>query len=268
MVTRTSYEHGTPSWIDLMTPDVDGARAFYGGLFGWTADETTDDDGALLYVNLRKDGKLVAGLGEQPPEMAGMPPVWSTYVAVDNVDDVLEKVPAAGGTVMMPGMDVMEDVGRMAIFHDPTGAVIGLWQAGTHLGAERVNEPDTWFWNELLTRDVDTAKAFYSAVFDWDWNGMDMGPMGTYHVVAGGESDGLAGMMAMPAEMPEQVPNHWMIYVMVADADATAARAVELGGQVVQPPFDTPVGRQAVLHDPAGGSFSIMQPADHSEDES
>lgn len=265
MVTRTSYDHGTPSWIDLMTTDVDGAVAFYGGLFGWTADPTHDDDGALVYVNLRKDGSLVAGLGEQSPEMAGLPPVWSTYVAVDDVDDVLARVADAGGQVMMPGMDVMEDVGRMAILADPTGAVVGLWQAGTHLGAEVVNEADTWFWNELLTRDVDTAKGFYGDVLGWDYDAMDMGPMGTYHVVKGGP-EGVAGLMAMPGEMPDQVPNHWMVYFMVADADATVAKALELGGQVVQPAMDTPVGRQAILHDPAGGSFSVMQPADHSED--
>lgn len=257
MTTKSSYEPGSPCWIDLTSPDVDASKAFYGSLFGW---ESTDeyDDGNWIYSQLTKDGQVVAGLGAQQPEMAGMPPMWNTYVATDDIDAVLGAVEAAGGTVMMPAMDVMDE-GRMAVLADPAGAVVCLWQAGNHIGAELVNEPDTWAWNELLTRDLDTALAFHGDVFGWEFQAMEM-PTGTYHVVAGGEDGGLAGMMGMPDGFPDQVPNHWVVYFLVADAEATLARAVELGGSVTHGPDPSGVGILAGVHDPQGGSFSIMQP--------
>jgi predicted enzyme related to lactoylglutathione lyase len=244
-----------------MSPDVDASQAFYGAVFGWDATEQHDDDGNRIYVLFELDGKTVAGLGGQGPGMEGMPPMWNSYVAVDDVAAAVDRAIAAGGTVVAPPMQVM-DAGEMAVIADPTGAVISLWKAGQHIGAGVCNEPNTWSWTELLTRDVDTARAFYVAVFGWDVEDQDMGPMGTYHVVRGGEHGGWAGMMAMPAEMPDMVPNHWMVYFTVADVDATLAAVAGNGGSVAQGPMDIPgVGRVATAHDPAGGSFSLMQPA-------
>ena len=258
MPTRDAYDPGTPCWIDLNTPDVDASKTFYSGLFSWDVEDSHDDDGTWIYANFTKDGAVVAGLGAQQPQMAGMPPIWSSYVSTDDVDATVGKVADAGGTVMMPPMDVMTE-GRMAIVADPTGAVIAAWQPGRHIGATVVNEPDTWAWNELLTRDLDAATPFYAAVFGWEYDVMDMGGGQDYTVVRGGP-EGIAGMMAMPDGMPEQVPNHWAVYFLVDDADAAAAKAVELGGQITMPASDTPVGRIAGLHDPAGGSFQVMQP--------
>lgn len=259
MSRRDGYEPGTPCWVDLMSPDVDASISFYTALFGWDAEDQYDDEGNRIYTNLMRGGDLVAGLGGQTPEMQGAPPMWNTYVATTDVDATSARVEAAGGTVMMPGMDVM-DQGRMAIYSDPTGAVVSVWQAGVHKGADVCNEPGAWSWNELMTRDIDTATAFYADVFDWSYEPMDM-PMGTYYVVKGGDEGGRGGLMAMPPGMPDAVPNHWTVYFMVDDADATIARARELGGQVVQGPDDAPVGRLATLHDPMGGSFMILQPA-------
>ncbi len=260
MSTRTSYDHGTPSWVDIMTTDVEAAKAFYGQLFGWTARDMTGPDGELMYVNLSKDGKLVCGMGPQNEDMAGMPPMWSTYINVDDAEQIAKAVEAAGGQTIVPVMQVMDE-GTMAFFADPTGAAFGVWQPANHIGAEVVNEPHTYSWNELMTRDVDTARRFYSEVFHWEYDEMEMGEMGTYHVVKGGEEGGLGGMMTMPPEIPEQVPSYWGVYFMVDDADATCAKATELGATMLMGPMDSPAGRLATIQDPQGGTFSIMQPA-------
>jgi predicted enzyme related to lactoylglutathione lyase len=258
----TSHPAGTPNWVDLMSPDIDASKAFYTAVFGWDADDQLDDDGNRIYVMFSIDGKNVAGLGGQPPGMPeGMPPVWNTYVATDDVAATAEKVTAAGGSVMMPPMQVM-DAGEMAIFTDPGGAAFSVWKAGQHIGSQVCNENNTYSWNELMTRDLDNALPFYSAVFGWTYESQDMGPMGTYHVIAGGASGGLGGLMAMPPDVPDMVPNHWGVYFTVASVDATVASITSAGGQVVNGPMDIPgVGRMATVHDPAGGNFNVMQPA-------
>jgi predicted enzyme related to lactoylglutathione lyase len=242
-----------------MSPDVDASKAFYSNVFGWHADDQHDDQGNRIYVMFDQDGKTVAGLGGQAPGMEGMPPMWNTYVAVDDVAAVVERASAAGGSVVAPPMQVM-DAGDMAVIADPAGAVISVWKANRHIGAEICNEPDTWSWNELLTRDLDTAIGFYTKVFDWDLEAQDMGPMGIYHVVRGGASGSVAGLMAMPPGVPDMVPDHWVVYFAVADLDATLGTITGDGGSITQQPFDVPdVGRIASAHDPAGGSFSLMQ---------
>ena len=151
----------------------------------------------------------------------------------------------------------------MAVIADPTGAVISLWKAGAHFGAEICNEPNSFSWNELLTRDIDTAQAFYTQVFEWDIAGQDMGEAGVYQLVQGGENGGWAGMMSMPAEMPDMVPNHWVVHFAVADLDDAVAKVIANGGSIVADPMEIPgVGRMATAHDPAGGSFCVMQPAE------
>ncbi|WP_151526281.1 VOC family protein [Serinicoccus kebangsaanensis] len=259
MSTRESYEAGTPCWVDLMTPDVDAATTFYTSLFGWTAEDSHDESGTRIYTNFLLEGQLVAGMGAQPDDMTGMPPFWSSYVATDDVDATTATVEQAGGTVMMPPMDVM-DQGRMAIYGDPAGAAISVWQAGAHHGAAVCNEPGTWAWNELMSRDIEASTAFYTAVFGWEYDGMEM-PFGTYHVIRGGDEGGLGGLMAMPPDVPAEVPSYWTVYFLVEDADAAIDRARELGGRLVHGPDDMPVGRLATIEDPQGGVFMVMQPA-------
>lgn len=255
-----SHPPGTPAWVDLMSPDVAAAKSFYTAVFGWDAEDQLDDDGNRVYVMFSLGGKSVAGLGGQPDGTEGMPPVWNTYVATADCQATADTVTASGGTVMMSPMQVM-DAGEMAIFADPTGAVFSVWKAGQHQGAELCNEPNTWSWNELLTRDLDAAKPFYTAVFGWEYEAQDMGPMGTYHVIAGGENGGLGGLMSMPPEVPAMVPNHWSVYFTVADIEATVGAIKGNGGQVVVEPFPIPgVGTSATVHDPAGGNFTVLQP--------
>jgi predicted enzyme related to lactoylglutathione lyase len=259
MTERTSYAQGTPNWVDLQTSDQDAAKAFYAGLFGWTYDDQPMPQGPVYSMALLR-GNPVAAIAPQSPEMAaaGAPPMWNTYLAVDSVDDAVGKVEAAGGKVGMAPFDVM-DAGRMAFVIDPAGAGVALWQANQHIGATLVNEPGAVTWNELITDNPDSV-TFYQHVLGMTTSKTDMGG-GEYTMFeVGGQPVG--GSMAQP--MPG-IPNHWHVYFAVADADATAAKATELGGGMVVPePFDTPVGRIAVLSDPQGAAFSVIQLAPES----
>lgn len=256
-----SHSDGSPCWVDLMSPDVDASKRFYTGVFGWSAEDQHDGEGNRIYVTFTLDGHAVAGLGGQMGEMAGAPAVWNNYVCCHDLEATVARAAEAGGAVMMPPMQVM-DAGHMAIVADPTGAVISLWQPGAHQGAGICNEPNTWSWTELLTRDLDTARSFYERVFGWTLQGQDMGPpTGTYWVVEGGEHGGWAGMMTMPPGFPEQVPNHWMTYFAVSDVHATLETVGAHGGTTVAEPSSVPgVGTMASAHDPHGGSFSLLQP--------
>ena len=258
MPTFTSYDPGQPCWVDLMSPDVDASTAFYSAVFGWEASDEHDDEGNRIYVNLSLDGRAVAGIGEQAP---GMPPmaIWNSYVCSSDVAATVAKVEAAGGSVLMPPMQVMA-AGHMAVIADPTGAAISIWQPGEMVGAGVANEANTWSWNELATRDIDAALPFYTEVFGWQYDQQEMGPGMTYHVIRGGD-EGWGGAMAMPPGVPDQAPNYWAVYFMIADTDATVEAVTANGGQVVMPPMDTPgVGRMCIFHDPQGASFSTLQP--------
>jgi hypothetical protein len=254
------YPDGVFCWIDLSTTDIEEAKAFYGGLFGWEA-SVSPLPGGGDYTNFQIGGYNVAGGGELGPEMvaAGVPAVWNSYVKFDDVDGVVERARAAGGTVIVEPMDIT-DQGRMAMFTDPTGATLGIWSPQAHIGAQIVNQPNTLVWNELQTRDVPAAQAFFRDVFGWtntvDGNGYVM-----YH------ADGRlhCGSLQMDETWGDMPPG-WSVYFLVDDVDATAARAVELGGKVLVPPSPAgELGTMAVLQDPQGVSFSIIRfngPAD------
>lgn len=250
---------GVFNWVDLMSPDVDASKQFYGAVFDWDMEDQFDDDGERIYVMCSLRGRTVAGIGGQMPDMQGMPPMWNSYVATDDIDATSELVGPAGGSVVMAPMDIY-DSGRMAVYAAPDGAVISTWQAGAHIGSELVNEHGTWVWNELMTRDVTGARAFYADVFGWSYDEWDMGAAGTYHLAAVDERQ-MAGIMAMPADMPDEVPNHWVVYFATDDVDATIGRCTDNGGQLVWGPESSPgVGTMASVQDPQGGSFSLMQP--------
>ena len=245
-----TYEHAVPSWVDLGTPDPKQAAEFYGQLFGWEVNEGPPEAGGYMMAMLR--GKPVAGIG---PQQNPGPPVWSNYVNVDSADGVVERVTANGGMVFVAPMDVL-DVGRMAIFADPAGAVIGIWEARAHKGAGIANEPGTFTWSELVTTDVEGAKAFYAAVFGWGAVTHGDGPMAYTEFQVNGRS--IAGMMQKPPMMPAEIPPHWSVYFDVADTDATVQRVGELGGSTVMPPMDIEPGRFAIVSDPTGAVFNVI----------
>jgi len=243
------YEHGVPSWVDLGSPDLDASRAFYEALFGWDFQVGPPEAGGYSIATL--EGRTVAGLG---PKMGPGPTVWATYVNVDDADEVAAKVSSNGGRVIMAPFDVM-DVGRMGIFADPAGAVFGVWQAKSHLGAGLVNVPGTLCWNELITTDVEGAKSFYGSVFGWGEQTHE-GAMTYTEWKLGDRSVG--GMMAKTAEMPAEMPPFWGVYFAVADTDAAVEKVKELGGTVLMGPSDIEPGRFAVVADTTGAPFNVL----------
>lgn len=246
---------GTFCWVDLGTTNPVEARTFYSHLFGWAAQDKPVGEGHV-YTMLYQGDLSVAALHQQMPDM---PSFWKSYVLVADVDDVARRAQEAGGTVVMPPMDVMDE-GRFAFLQDPTGAAVGLWQARTNRGAELFNEPNSLSWNELLTEDVARAREFYTKVFGWGTSEMPMGGSESYVIFQNGDK-GVAGMMNMPAPAKEAgAPPMWLVYFAVEDCDATATRALELRGTVDMPPTDFPdIGRGAVLTDPTGATFGIIQ---------
>ena len=249
----TEYAPGTPSWVDLASPDPDASARFYGGLLGWEATDPGPVEETGGYRMLQRDGRNVAGLG--PTQAEGQPAMWTTYISTDDADAVAARVREAGGQVIMEPFDVL-GAGRMAVFADPTGAFISVWQPQSHHGADVVNEPGALCWNELATRDVDAAERFYEAVFAWRGDTRAYGDT-TYTEWKLADRT-VGGMIRMNEQWPEDAPAHWMAYFAVEDVDAAVARVEELGGRVAVPPTDSPAGRFAVVNDPHGAVFSII----------
>lgn len=246
-----SYEHGVPCWVDLGTPDLARASAFYAALLGWDVQQAPAPAGGYSLCQLR--GRAVAGIG---PQQRPGPSAWLTYVSVDDGDAAAAAVREHGGRVLTAPVDVRE-AGRMAVLADPAGAVFGIWQAGTRRGAGLVAEPGAVRWNELVTVDVQGALDFYPAVFGWKAESHGQpGSSGYTEWKVDGRP--VAGMMAKPDTMPAEVPPYWSVYFGVSDTDAAVARVTELGGEVTVPPTDIEPGRFAVLSDPMGAVFSII----------
>jgi predicted enzyme related to lactoylglutathione lyase len=249
MGERTSYPHGTFSWVDLATTDPEGAKAFYGRLFGWEGEDMPAGEG-VTYTMYRLRGHYVAASAPQMDDerAAGIPPHWNSYVSVDDVDATAARVPDLGGTVLAGPFDVF-DAGRMAVLQDPTGAVLCLWEARRMPGAGLVNDPGTLTMNSLATPDQERAAAFYSALLGWTFAELD--PQYT-QITVGDRLN--AGMRPETGQPP-----HWLPFFTVTDADAAAQTAREAGGAVLVPPTEIPAGRFAVFTDPAGAAFAIFE---------
>ncbi len=272
MAKRDGYIPGVPCWVDTAQPDPEKATEFYGGLFGWEYEQVMPEDaGAKYFIASLSDG-TVGGIGSIPEGMPQMA-LWNSYIWVDSADDAAAKAKEAGGTVLMEPFDVM-DAGRMAVFADPEGAVICVWEAKENKGSEVVNEHGAVVFNVLNTRDVEGAKKFYGSLFGWttlDLGGAEMWTQPGYgdHLekdnpglreqvkeMGGmeGFEDVVASLTAIPDDQPD-TPPHWSVTFAVDDADAAASKAEELGGKVLAPPFDAPWVRMTVLTDPQGATF-------------
>ena len=258
MSERTSYTPGTPCWIDLATPDVEGAAAFYGGLFGWEIPELPNSAEMGGYRRAKKNGKDVAGV--MPLMQEGQPPAWGTHVSVTDAEATMDAVRAAGGQVLFEPMEVA-DYGKMSVFVDPTGAVCGAWEPNTFAGAELVNEHGAFGWNELGTRDTGKAKEFYGAVFGWGVEEQEVAPGANYVVWKVGGAP-VGGMFDITGQAPDEVPAHWRTYFNVEDLDVALETLKGGGGSVVVDPMATPIGRFAAVTDPWGAIFALIQPSE------
>ena len=252
MSTRDeAWPQGTPSWVDLSSPDVAASNEFYRTLFGWEIVDTGPENGnyGICMVN----GRAAAGIGPAQPGSDG-PPVWTTYLAVDDVEKVAEAITANGGTVVMAPMTV-GDQGRMAIAQDPTGAYFGLWEANQMIGMSVRSEPGAVVWNEQMSRDPDRAREFYAAVFGYTYEPVEGAEAyWTFNTADGRQAGGLGALSQTAAA---DMPAHWMTYFAVTSADEAVVKVDGAGGTVAQAPFDTPFGRMAAVVDPHGAMFMI-----------
>jgi uncharacterized protein len=254
MAERDSYPPGTPSWVDLTTPDLEASLAFYGGLFGWEFEDAGEEAGHYHMATVR--GRRVAGLG---PAQEGAPPIayWTTYLSGSDVDAHASAIGDAGGRVLFGPLDVMGE-GRMLVAQDPEGAAFGVWQPQAHTGAQLVNENATLSWNERLTRDIEGTTRFYGAVFDYAFEALPGMPDSAYQLVKVSGAV-VAGVFSIPDDVPAEAPPHWLTYFWLDDVDAGFDRARELGGQILREPVDSPYGRYAPVQDPQGAAFCLIR---------
>lgn len=255
MPEMTTYAPGQFNWVDLSAHDMPAAVTFYERLFGWNCVEQ-EAGGGPHYGIFESGGKPVAGIGQLPEELKGkVPSAWNSYVNVEDIETAAAKAAELGATITVPVMKAV-DAGWLAFLLDPAGASFALWQPDKHPGAQLVNDPGSFCWNELVTPDVERAKEFYAQLFGWEFALNEQSPA-TYYIIRNAGRDN-GGLMQMTEEWKD-APPHWMVYFTVENADACAKTATELGGTVCVPPFDIPIGRIAVLSDVQGGTFSAFQ---------
>jgi predicted enzyme related to lactoylglutathione lyase len=298
MPIRDGYVPGVPCWVDASEPDPEAALDFYGGLFGWEFEDVMSrgSEGKYFIARGEARGSSIFDLSGEVhggdvaavrsiPDRAQPTATWNTYFWVDSADVAASKVRDAGGGVVSDPFDFM-DVARMAVFTDPEGAAFCVWEANGHKGARLVNDPGALVFNGLNTRDVERAKSFYGSVFGWQTGGIGGGAEGwtlpgygdwlerEHHpnlrkqMAEAGAPDGfedvVASIIPITDDQPD-TPAHWSVTFAVDDADATAAKATELGGKVIVPPFDAPWStptytiRVTVIADPQGATFAASK---------
>jgi uncharacterized protein len=293
---RHGYIPGVPCWVDASEPDAEAAADFYRGLFGWRFEDAGGSEGNYLIAQHEaasssifdlSGAELSGDVAAVRPIPAGAPPMamWNTYFWVDSADEAASKVRDAGGAVVVEPFDFM-DACRTAVCTDPEGAAFGVWEAKEHQGARLVNDPGAVVFNGLNTRDVEGAKSFYASLFGWgtgsigggaegwtlpgygDWLEREHHPQLREQMAAAGAPEGfedvVGAIIPIPDDQPD-TPAHWSVTFATDDADATAAKARELGGRVIVPPFDAPWStstytiRITVISDPQGATFSASK---------
>ncbi|MFD3484225.1 VOC family protein [Streptomyces sp. NPDC058665] len=245
-VLSTNQPEGTPTWMELRTPDRKGALAFYQALFGWEYEPypTGDAGGTVCLLH----GRPVAGI---VPDTDRTTAVWTMYFATDDCDDTARRVTETGGRLIEAPAD-LADHARTAVAVDAVGARFGLWQGRSRLGSEIVNEPDSLVRNDLITPDPGPARAFYTALFGFMLDGNDEVPELDFTFLRRPDGHEIGGIIGSP-----NVPTSaWGTLFAVSDADAVAERATASGGSSTEPE-DTPYARMATVTDPAGAVFSV-----------
>ncbi|MEV0318462.1 VOC family protein [Streptomyces sp. NPDC050658] len=256
---NTRFVTGAPVWVDLGTPDLESAHAFYRALFGWEFLSGGEEFGG--YGMYQAGGQTVAGAMTVPAEEA--PPSWTLYFRTPDADATSKAVEQAGGSVRYEAMDV-GDLGRMAVLKDAQGVTFAVWQPGTNKGLDLVEAPNSLCWTELYTPDIPAAAAFYGSVFGWGTSTAAF-PGGSYTMVhpADGTEDDMFGGLWPLADAPEEAEGgaYWTPYFQVTDIDAVIAAVEPAGGTVRVPRMDLEgVGSFAKLADPSGARFALMQP--------
>jgi uncharacterized protein len=264
MSQRDHYEPGVPCWVDTLQPNAPAAMEFYGGVFGWEfVPLDSASEGAGEYFVARFRTHAVAGVGAQTVDGAPQGSAWNTYVAVAAVDDAVERARSAGGT-LVGGSSDLSSAARVAYIRDPTGAVIGMWEAKLRHGAELVNDSPAWVLSQLRTTDCDTVEVFYSAVFGWQPEPFALGEREITLCRLPGYVGGVPDQpvprdvvaIIRPIE-PDQGQPHWSVNFWIDDVDAAAVAIPRMGGRVISEPRNVPGSRTAVFSDPSGAVFMV-----------
>ena len=252
--TRT-FVANAPVWVDLSTTDAAAARDYYAKLFGWKVDLTKDPD-AGGYALATVGNKNVAGIG--PTQNPQAPSAWMLYIGTRDADAVAKKVQAEGGKVIAPPFDVLKS-GRMAVFQDPAGAFISVWQPKDMQGADMMYAPSAFAWAELNARGFEKDKPFYKKIFGWGEKQSPMGEGQGDYTEFKLNDESIAGAMEMNPMVPKEVPSYWLVYFGVEDVDKAHKKAVELGGREMLEPQEFPGGRFSILSDPQGAAFGLLK---------
>ncbi|MFI2612612.1 VOC family protein [Kitasatospora sp. NPDC018619] len=244
---------GTPCWADAMFTDLEGAKAFYGDVLGWTFGESSSEFGN--YTQAYSDGRAVAAVVPPMPGAEGQS-AWCLYLASPDAAATAARIRANGGEVVMGPLQV-GDFGTMVIAKDPAGVTFGVWQAGRHEGFEKQGEPGAYSWAELVTREPATADAFFPAVFPYGVKKMAGGDF-DYRLFQVGDRPVLGRMGAEGDFLPPGAPSYISVYFAVDDVDAAIGRLTARGGTVYVGPVDSPFGRFAAVGDPQGAAFGLI----------
>jgi predicted enzyme related to lactoylglutathione lyase len=249
---------GSFTWIELASPDQSASKQFYHPLFGWDTAEFPMGPEAI-YAIFRLDGRDVGGCYAIDAQMKaqGVPPHWMIYIAVASADEAAAKAADAGGKVVVAPFDV-NDFGRMAVLQDPTGAMFSIWQEKLNKGIGIAGVPGSLCWADLSTPDQETAAAFYRKLFGWEVSAGEHDTSGYLHIKNGEQ---FIGGIPPSAHRNPNAPPHWMLYFLVDDCDASAAKSKELGANIYMGPMTMEgVGRMAIVADPQGAVFALFQP--------
>ncbi|HEY1455915.1 MAG TPA: VOC family protein [Candidatus Dormibacteraeota bacterium] len=254
MADTKTFVVNAPAWVDLSSTDAAASRDYYSKLFGWKV-ELAPDPGAGGYALAKSAGKNVAGIG--PTQDPQGPSAWMVYIGVSDAEETAEKIQAAGGKVVAPPFDVLKS-GRMAVFQDPAGAYISVWQPNEMPGFDVLRSANAYSWAELNARGIDKATAFYTKVFGWTTKVSPMGEGQPDYTEFQLKGESIAGGMEMNPMVPKEVPSYWMVYFGAKDVDQSFKKAIDLGATEMVAPMDFPGGRFAILSDPQGAMFGLM----------
>jgi predicted enzyme related to lactoylglutathione lyase len=258
VIRDTPWPDGTPCWVDLGASDIPKAISFYASQFGWDIEQGGPEIGG--YSMARLDGRHAAAVGPVmgPP---GTPSSWTTYFASADADAAATRIVNAGGQIVMGPMDVM-DQGRLVVASDVTGATFGVWQGRDHTGAQIANVPGAFTWSEHMSRDFEGAKAFYAAVFGYEYGDMSSDGFSYATLLINGQQV-VGGIGAFPGGPDAGHRAFWSVYFGASDTDQAVDTATANGGRLIRPAADSPYGRMAIVADPEGAVFSLIStPAD------
>ncbi len=257
------YHHGTPCWVDLATSDLDAAREFYSGLFGWSyIDEQMGEMGIGTYSMAMVNDVATAAVYELGPDQIRAPakPSWNVYVSVDDIESTLNNVRQRGDAILAEATDV-DRAGRVAVIEDPTGCQTTIWQPGEFQGSLIRSEPGALTWLEHVTTDLEQSVRFHKDVLGVAIATAPQGKLNEYAMWIVDDIP-VAGMFQWPDEMiADGVPSMWFVYFQVADLNAAVDYVKASGGKpMADAPAVNAVGRFIVLRDPQGADFCAIEP--------